>query len=369
MTSSSSVLDRPLSSLDRETLRGLGGELTLRNTVGRDWTGVASHVGFTHKQVELLQQHDNSGKGMLLINTWDAIGGSSVRKLLYALLELKMKRVIDLLQADTNISEEDIKEVISEHRQLKQDGELKLPASIPDQIFYEVLYERPNQFTTFSTVKKTEDYPVERFVGQQCASSPEFSRELRSVYISYLSDSGIHKTTNALIGKLAEFIHHQRFRVHYKPFCEKEIQRMGGVNEWKEHCIQTSETIIVVCTPAYVREDSKCLSSQPSHSTKPSKLCVDSRLLRILAYTPSERKRLIPVTLDSKKSRSLTECIPIWMQSSQLHSWPSEKEALVYSLEEKPQYVIATPRPEDIIVVKSKVIGFPKHYKSLSTRK
>ena len=143
---------------------------------------------------------------------------------------------------------------------------------------------------------------------------------------------------------------------------------MGGVNEWKEHCIQTSETIIVVCTQAYFCEDIKCISSQAPHLTKPSKLCVDSRLLRTLAYTPSERKRLIPVTLDTKKPLNWTECVPIWMQSSQLFHWPSGKEDLAFSLEGKPKYVIPPPRPEDIIVVKPKVIGFPKQYRPHNKR-
>ena len=196
--------------------------------------------------------------------------------------------------------------------------------------------------------------------GQQCPS-PDFTREPKTVYISYVSESGFSKTTNA-VNKLADFICRYGFRVHYKPYSEKEIRQMGGVNEWKEHCIQTSETIVVVCTPAYFREDKKCLSSQAPQLTKPSKLCVDSRLLRTLAYSSSERKRLIPVVLDSKKPLNWTECVPIWMQSSQFFNWPSRREDLAYSLVGEPKYVIPPPPPGKIIVVKPKVIGFPKQY-------
>ena len=62
----SSVLDQPVSSLDTGTVICLGGELTLRNTKNRDWTGVASIVGFTYKQVQQLRQHQDSGTCLVL---------------------------------------------------------------------------------------------------------------------------------------------------------------------------------------------------------------------------------------------------------------------------------------------------------------
>lgn len=57
-----SILDQPIVSLESVTQQRLGGDLTLRNSMSRDWAGVADRVGFTCKQVELLQQHKDSGE-------------------------------------------------------------------------------------------------------------------------------------------------------------------------------------------------------------------------------------------------------------------------------------------------------------------
>ncbi len=194
----------------------------------------------------------------------------------------------------------------------------------------------------------------------QCAP-PGVFMEPKTVYISYAFGS-IPSKTKSSINKLAEFLHSQTFKVYYEPHCQEEIQNMGGLNAWKEYCIQRSENIIVICTPTYQREDSKHLPSQSSLSTKPSKISVDSRLLRLLAYShaSTEKARLLPVVLDSKKAK-ITECVPIWLQSSQQHCWPSGKTDLLYALMKQPKYKLEKPRPEDLIIVKPTVIGLPKH--------
>lgn len=189
----------------------------------------------------------------------------------------------------------------------------------------------------------------------QCAS-PDVSIEPKTVYISYVSESALSKS-NASITKLAEFLHSQNFRVYYKHFCDQEIRNVGGISAWKEHCIQRSEHIIVVCTPTYHLEDGKYLS----RSTKASKISIDSQLLRVLAYSPipSEKARLIPLSLDSKKAK-VTECVPVWLQSSQLYQWPSVKTDLLRALLKQPKYKLQKPKPEDLIVVKPTVIGLSK---------
>ncbi len=57
-----SILDQPVMvSLDPRTYHKLGGDLTLRSPMNRDWAGLADRVGFSSKQVELLQQYDDKG--------------------------------------------------------------------------------------------------------------------------------------------------------------------------------------------------------------------------------------------------------------------------------------------------------------------
>ncbi len=198
----------------------------------------------------------------------------------------------------------------------------------------------------------------------QCAS-PDISIEPKTVYISYVSGPAF-SNSNSSIKKIAEFLHSQRFKVYYKPFCEQEIRNVGGINAWREHCIQRSENIIVVCTPTYYQEDSKYISQ----SIKTSKISLDSQLLRVYAYSPilSVKARLLPISLDSKKAK-VTECVPVWLQSSELHHWPSGKTDLLYSLLKQPKYILQKPKPEDLIVVKSTVIGPSKKSRPRKTPK
>lgn len=56
-----SILDQSVVCLQSVTQQRLGGDITLKNPMNRDWTGIADRVGFSSKQVELLQQYDDSG--------------------------------------------------------------------------------------------------------------------------------------------------------------------------------------------------------------------------------------------------------------------------------------------------------------------
>lgn len=198
----------------------------------------------------------------------------------------------------------------------------------------------------------------------QCAS-PDVAIEPKTVYISYVSESTLSKS-NSSITKLAEFLHSQNFKVYYKPFCEQEIRNVGGLSAWKERCIQRSENVIVVSTPNYLHEDEKYLSQ----AKKTSKISLDSQLLRVLAYSPtsSERARLLPISLDSKKAK-MSECVPMWLQSLQLHHWPSGKTDLLYALLKQPKYKLQKPKPEDLIVVRPTVIGLSKKTRARKTPK
>jgi len=175
--------------------------------------------------------------------------------------------------------------------------------------------------------------------------------EPNSVYISCFHE---FKTSSA-IKKLAETLHQYNFKVHYEPFCKGEIRNLGGITEWKEHCIRTCQDIIIVCSSGYFKEDLK----HTTRSSKPSKIAVDSRLLRVLAYgSTSEKRRLVTVLLDSS-SKKFTDCVPLFLQPSQQYSWPSNKEDLLFCLKRVQKYVLPEPNPKDLIVIKPKVIPFP----------
>lgn len=53
---------------------------------------------------ELKVHTDAVGKGYLFLKTWDGTRESSVRKLLYALLDLRMGAALKVLKEDENVS-------------------------------------------------------------------------------------------------------------------------------------------------------------------------------------------------------------------------------------------------------------------------
>lgn len=184
-----------------------------------------------------------------------------------------------------------------------------------------------------------------------------------TVFISYLSEPGLlDRKLRPVLLNLAEVIRAHGFTVFFKPFCEKEIRQFGGINNWKESCIQRSENIVVVCTPNYYREDCKWPSNNRGQGldlpSRSSKIQVDSHLLRQLAFSVSERERLIPITLDYKNS---TDCVPIWVRSAPCFQFPGGKTDFLYCLKRVPLLAVREIDPTEIIDIKPTVIGPPKH--------
>ncbi len=183
------------------------------------------------------------------------------------------------------------------------------------------------------------------------------SLDRNSVFISYCPESGLtNRKFNNQLRRFAEFIQNQGFTLHFEPNSQAEIRKYGGVLYWKEACIKRSKNIVVVCTPEYFKEDSKATESS-SRRKSVSKIEMDSRLLRQLAYSRSDNDRIVPVVLDSRRpSRSQ---LPLWVQPLVLHSWPSRERDLALCLRDEPRYILPKVDPSKRKVIKPIVIDFP----------
>lgn len=186
---------------------------------------------------------------------------------------------------------------------------------------------------------------------------PDLSTEPdpKSVYLSYCPESGItHRKFNNQLRRFAEFIQNQGFTLHFEPNSQAEVRYYGGPATWKEACIKRSKNIVVVCTPEYFKEDSK--ATQDVRKRSVSKIEVDSRLLRQLAY--QDCTRVIPVILDAHKPAR--HQIPFWLQPMWIHSWPSGQTDLDLCLHNRPRYVLPKVDPSKKKVIAPIVINFPE---------
>ena len=154
----------------------------------------------------------------------------------------------------------------------------------------------------------------------------------KSVFISYCpeDDEAVLKLENKL-RYLAETLNEYGYTIYYDKYCMEDVRKCGGVDLWKERHIRKSENILVICTPEYFQDDDMALMEN-----KDSKIAVDRKLLRTIAYSNSQ-DRLVPVLLDVYKNVR-RNCIPSFVQASQLHFWPSKKEDLMFYLAKQSKY-------------------------------
>lgn len=179
----------------------------------------------------------------------------------------------------------------------------------------------------------------------------------RSVFISYCPVVGYkHRKFNKQLCKMAEFLQNQGYTLHFEPNCQAHIRSCGGTVNWKEACIKRSKNILVICTPEYYIEDSKATTSDQSQKSV-SKIAVDSRLLRQLAYS-SENSRIVPVVMDICKPSGCQ--VPMWLQPLVFHSWPSGQSDLDLCLRDLPRYVLKKPDPSKRKTIGPIVIDYPK---------
>ena len=180
-----------------------------------------------------------------------------------------------------------------------------------------------------------------------------------SVFISFCPESGLaNRKFNNQLRKFAEFVQNQGFTLHFEPNCQTQIRRShgGSPTAWKEACIKRSKNIVVVLTPEYFREDAKAVECGRRGQQQRSKLEVDSRLLRQLAYS-GESSRIVPVVLDARKPTR--NQIPLFLMPMAMHSWPSGQADLDLCLRDMPRYVLPRVDPSKRKVIKPIVIDFP----------
>lgn len=172
----------------------------------------------------------------------------------------------------------------------------------------------------------------------------------KSVFVSYCpeyDEAGL-KLHN-MLRDLAETLNEYGYTIYYDEYCTEGVRKCGGMDLWKEAHIRKSENILVICTPEYFQDDEMALMQQ-----KDSKIAVDRKLLRSIAYSSSQ-DRLIPVLLDAYKN--VRNCIPSFVQTSQLHFWPSKKQDLMFYLARQSKYKL--PEVLEKKVVKPIVIRVP----------
>ena len=101
-----SMLNQPLSSLREETFIKLCCNLTTASFGERSWKGLGGKIGLNAWQVDLLNKHQESDKGWLLLKTWENLdkSGATVKKLIVALESLQMRSCINVIRDDTSIS-------------------------------------------------------------------------------------------------------------------------------------------------------------------------------------------------------------------------------------------------------------------------
>ena len=174
-------------------------------------------------------------------------------------------------------------------------------------------------------------------------SEPERPQlEPKSVFISYCPEYGEAglKLHNKL-RDLTETLHEYGYTIYYDKCCTEDVRKCGGVDLWKETHIRKSENILVICTLEYFQDDERALMEH-----KDSKIAVDRKLLRSIAYS-SNQDRLIPVLLDAYKN--VRSCVPLFMRASQLHVWPSKKQDLMFYLARESKYKLPEVRVRRVV--------------------
>lgn len=171
----------------------------------------------------------------------------------------------------------------------------------------------------------------------------------RSVFISYLPEPR-NRRFNRQLQDLVERLHSINFTVFVDMACsESDFRQYGGKNRWKETHMQRAETVIVVCTPSFCKEDAAL--SSPGFRRKlmnmKSKIEIDCQMLRVI-----DQCRIVPVVM---ADASPSNCIPFFLKGLTYQRWPGED--LLYCVAGVPKFI---PRPVQKIELRPRVINFPK---------
>lgn len=100
-----SPLDQLFSDLRYETVDDVVMNMSVESSRRKfDWRALASVLGFSGRQVQLMQQDWREPcKGRLLVNVWEDLGESSLRKFIYALKEARMGECLRTIMQDSDL--------------------------------------------------------------------------------------------------------------------------------------------------------------------------------------------------------------------------------------------------------------------------
>ena len=105
---SESPLDQPFTDLRYDTVDTVMVNISLESALRKcDWRALASVLGFTERQVRYIQQDTRYPcKGRHLINVWEDLGKSSLKKLIFALKDANMGESLKVIMRDPDLEGE-----------------------------------------------------------------------------------------------------------------------------------------------------------------------------------------------------------------------------------------------------------------------
>lgn len=105
---SESPLDQLFSDLRYETVDTVVMNISLESALRKcDWRALASILGFSDRQIRYLEQDKRFPcKGRHLINVWEDLGQSSLRKLIFALKDANMMESLRVIMKDEDLEGE-----------------------------------------------------------------------------------------------------------------------------------------------------------------------------------------------------------------------------------------------------------------------
>lgn len=343
------AIERRILSIPYKTLTRLVYALTVESplTPPRDWRGLAGFVGFPHRVISLIEQHRESSKAWHVLRLWEQTGTSSLAKLLIALMELNLKECLDILRSDLGDAYLQYEETVLYLAELKK----------ADKNWRGLLFKplKEEELELYPEMNGDDDavnemtMSMERFyVPLRVASSNSIPR---SVYISSVPDRAHKREVANMMRTLTD----AGFEVYSTDTCRRGLRAlMRGADYWREQCILKAESIVVVCTKKYFKED-QMLATEGTRSS----ISVDRYLLRHIIYQGGSR-RVVPVVMERSSTSSRCEqgIVPLWLEPLARFHWPEQEMQLLRSLASVPEY--EKPRVEQKIHLKPIQINFPE---------
>ena len=99
-------IDLPFTNLTYETVTRVFVAMTVESANRKmDWRALSGTLGFNFQQIDLMQQDKRYPcKGRLLIQLWEDMGNTSVRKLIYALKDSGMGECLNIIKKDPELN-------------------------------------------------------------------------------------------------------------------------------------------------------------------------------------------------------------------------------------------------------------------------